>query len=466
MAAGTHELADAAGGIAAGREGRRRGEGEAMAGAVFRDPVGIEAQAAALQLEIARVLVNAPSLPVELPAFGLTLLSVAAGKGAIDLVLGKDSPIARLRLTPAAGAEPVAAPAAISVTAVEAHPSAKRFQRQLAVMSNRLRAAITGEKWEGAREAARRLALIPAGVPLAFYRQLVPGTPGQGLVRTGFNCNQDCGMCWQDRTWGRFGAEQTLTWIEDLFAAGARRLTISGGEPTLDPALESYIRHARSLGYEWVTLETNAIRFAKPGLAERLRDAGLGDCFVSLHSGDAATSDAITRAPGTFQRTVTGIKRLLAARVMVRLNCVMTREGIEHLEGVPDFVHATFGASPYLEALMLSQPCDPFDPALLPAVVPEPDRLRAVLRKVIDRCFALGVPVSGLDGPCGPPLCAFGADRRITALGPIPERLQDRTYLAACDECAVRHACFGVRLADAGLYGDACVRPLTAVPAA
>jgi MoaA/NifB/PqqE/SkfB family radical SAM enzyme len=256
-----------------------------------------------------------------------------------------------------------------------------------------------------------------------------------------------------------------LIWIEDLYAAGARRLIISGGEPTLDFRLESYIRRARELGFYAVTLETNAIQFSKGGLAERLREAGLGDCFVSLHSGDAATSDAITRAPGTFTRTVAGIKALLAAQVPVRLNCVMTREGIDHLEGVPDFVHEAFGPHPSLHGLMLSQPTDPYDRSLLPSILPEPARLRAVLRKVIDRAFALGIPVSGLDGPCGPPLCAFGADRRIAALTPIREQLDGRAYLPACEGCAVRSACFGVRIADVELYGDACALPLAVPPA-
>jgi len=448
------------------RDERGRGEGDAMAGVHFRDPVDLDAEIAALQLEIARALVNAPALPVELPAFDLTLMSVAAERAAIDLVLGKGSPIAKLRLTrtveSAAGAG--ARPPAVSATIVEMHPSAERFQPKLHLMEQRLRSAITAEKWSRAAEPARRLAQLPVGVPLAFYRQLVPGTPEQALVRTGFNCNQDCGMCWQDRTWGRFGPEQTLIWIEDLYRAGARKLIISGGEPTLDPGLDTYIRRALELGFTGVTLETNAIQFSKPGLAARLREAGLSGCFVSLHSGDAATSDAITRAPGTFQRTVAGIKVLLATGIPVRLNCVMTREGLDHLEGVPDFVHATFGAHRYLQGLMLSQPCDPWDPSLLPTVVPEPERLRTVLRAVIDRAFALGVPVTGLDGPCGPPLCTFGADRRITALTPIPETIDGRTYLPACDDCAVRHACFGVRASDVVLYGDACARPLAAIP--
>jgi uncharacterized Fe-S cluster-containing radical SAM superfamily protein len=449
---------------AAAPSARRRGEGVAMAGAVFRDPADLEATAAALQLEIARALVKAPALPVDLPAFDLTLLSIASDGRSIDLVVGKSSPIARLRLERRAAASEMS-DRTVGVTLVEVHRDIARFRSQLDTMRSRVAAAITAEKWERALAPAKRLAEIPIGVPLAFYRQLVPGTPGQALVRTGFNCNQDCGMCWQDRTWGRFGAEQTLVWIEDLRAAGADKLIISGGEPTLDARLEEYIRRARAIGFGAITLETNAIQFAKPGLAERLRDAGLGDCFVSLHSGDAETSDAITRAPRTFARTVAGIKRLLDAGVPVRLNCVMTREGIDHLEGVPDFVHAEFGAHPCLGGLMLSQPTDPWDRSLLRSIVPEPARLRAVLRSVIDRAFALGIPVSGLDGPCGPPLCAFGADRRIAALAPVAERLEGRAYLRGCDGCAVRAACYGVRVADVELYGEACVQPFSAPPA-
>jgi hypothetical protein len=96
----------------------------------------------------------------------------------------------------------------------------------------------------------------------------------------------------------------------------------------------------------------------------------------------------------------------------------------------------------------------------------DPVRLRRVLPVVIERAFAVGLVVRGLDGPCGPPLCAFGADPRITGLTPIPEQLDGRTYLAACADCAVRDACFGVRVADVELYGDACAQPLAARPAA
>ena len=449
----------------------KRGEGQAMADVSFRDPVDVERRAATLQLDIARTLVRAPALPVALPAFDLTLLGVECGSGSIDLVIGKTEAIAKLKITRLKGSKDdsnslgeSSSEHAVDVTVVEIASDAARFSTQLNRMADRLRPAITLEKWRRTNRTAKELAELPANVPLAFYRQLVPGVDGQALVRVGFRCNQKCGICWQDRQWGTFDATQIRTWIEDLGNAGARSLIISGGEPTLDPDLETYITHAREIGFHTITLETNAILFANGKLAPRLRDAGLSDCFVSLHSGDSETSDFITRAPGTFARTVTGIKALLAANVPVRLNCVLTGEGIDHLDTVPDLIHREFGADPNLRGLMLSQPSDPFDPTLTPSIVPEPQKLRDTLYRVIDRAFDLEIEISGLDGPCGPPLCAFGADPRITDLAPIGEALSGRTYLPLCDGCAVRHACFGPRLADVELYGEACVAPISKRP--
>ncbi|MBK9266026.1 MAG: radical SAM protein [Polyangiaceae bacterium] len=308
---------------------------------------------------------------------------------------------------------------------------------------------------------ARELARLPVSVPLGFFRQLVAGLDEpQGLVRTGFSCNQDCGMCWQGRDWGRYGAEQILRWIEDLRAAGATCLIISGGEPTLDPDLVRYVEHARALGFTNVTLETNAIQAAKPGHAERLAKAGVSQAFVSLHSGDPAISDAITRAPGTHERTVRGIHALLEANIPVVLNAVMTAEGIDHLASLPDFIHDTFGGHPLLSSLMISQPTEPFDRTLLPAIVPDPARARLALRKTIDRALALGITVQGLDGPCGPPLCAFGGDRRVIAGKPVPKMVDFRRHVPACERCVARSACFGVRHIEVELFGEACVSPL------
>ena len=134
-----------------------------------------------------------------------------------------------------------------------------------------------------------------------------------------------------------------------------------------------------------MTLETNAVQMAKHGYAAKLFETGVTTAFVSLHCGDAAVSNAITRAPGTHARTAKGIRELLDAGIQVILNAVMTADGLEHLGGLPDFIDAAFGRHPLLTGLMLSYPTEPFDRSLMAATAPDPEPLRAALGRAIER---------------------------------------------------------------------------------
>lgn len=443
------------------------GRAASVSAAIFRDPPGLDERAAELDREIARLLVRAPGLPIDLPAFDLTLLGVETDGKGVDLVVGKQAPIARIRIRSArkASGELVALGSrrsAVEVHCEQLHDDANVPRTRLETMARRVAVAVTAERWSAVQPLARQRHRLPVGLPLDHFRQLVPGLSRPvGLVRTGFTCNQDCAFCWQGRDWARHDAAQILTWIDDLYAAGARHLIVSGGEPTLDADLARYIERGRELGFEGINLETNAIQLAKGNSVERLRRAGLTDATVSLHAGNAAASDEATRAPGTFERTVEGVKNLLEADVTVFLNCVITQKSIDHLPALPDFIHRAFGAYPRLSSLMLSLPADPFDRTLLPELIPDPVRLREVLPRTIDRACELGIPLRGLDGPCGPQLCAFGADRRVTSLDPVPAGdLRFRRRLPACERCSVRHACFGPRVVQFERYGDACVAPI------
>jgi hypothetical protein len=96
----------------------------------------------------------------------------------------------------------------------------------------------------------------------------------------------------------------------------------------------------------------------------------------------------------------------------------------------------------------------------LPSIVPHPERVKKALRITIDRALALGITVRGLDGPCGPPLCAFDADRRVISGKSISGEVDFRKRVPACNRCAARSACFGVRHIEVELFGEECVTPI------
>ncbi len=442
-----------------------------MPDADFRDPANVDATADRLRGRLAQVLARAPTLPVTLPRFDVVLLGVEVPTPhEIRLVIG-DRPggdaIAALCICSTPLVSLGGADGAVHVRVDERMPTTARQRTALAEMASRMTRATTPEIWKRARALASQLRALPLEIPLEYLRQIVRGVePMQALVRTGFRCNQDCGICWQGRDWPGVDAAQILRWIEDLHHAGARKLIVSGGEPTLDAQLERYIRRARELGFAIVMLETNAVLCAKPGRAQQLADAGLTEAFVSLHSCDPAVSDAITRAPNTHARTLAGIDALLEAGIAVRLNCVLTHAGLATLPQLPGFIRARWPSHPGLATLMLSLPSDPFDMSLAAELLPAPDALSDALARTLDQAEAAGVRLHGLDGPCGPPLCAFAADRRATRRRPVPESVDFRHHLPACDECSVRAACFGVRDAWLDVHGEAWVRPIRAAATA
>lgn len=424
----------------------------------FRDPPSPEAEALKHRVGVARALVGAPELPQALPRFGLTLTTVDIVGRAVELVLGDgQTSFARIRIESSArgGAGP------FEVTLRETQPLAVRHRAATGRIRERLSVAITAEKWREAEAHADAIRALPLGVPLSHFRQLMEGiSPPAGLVRTGFRCNQDCGFCWQARDWPGYDATQVRRWIEDLYAQGARNLTISGGEPTLDRALVEHVRAARELGMPAIVIETNAIQIGKrPALATELRDAGLTRAFVSFHSANAEESDLATRAPGTHAKTVAGVRALLDAGVHVILNAVVLRDTVVGLPELPGFVARTFGKNRGLGGISISVPVLPWDYTLTPQILAEPEDLRIALRKTIDAAEANGVLIFGIDGPCGPPLCAFGADRRVTDLSP-KEPVSFRTHVAECASCSVRGSCHGVQPDEYTRFGARAVAPI------
>lgn len=337
-------------------------------------------------------------------------------------------------------------------------PASPERMAELAVHNLRRFAPFTEEGY-AVEDAPDGPAAQPESVapPLDHRRQLVAGiTPVTGLVRSGFLCNQDCVMCWQDRGWAGEGRVDVRPFVDELRAQGATALIVSGGEPTLDGELHDVLRHASAAGFRSITVETNAVLLARPGAAAKLREAGATDALVSLHSADPAVSDAITRAPGTHARTVSGILALLEAGVTVVLNSVLTRQALPTLPRLPDFVARSFGTRP---RVTLSYPVHPFQHDDLAAVLPTLAELRATVPPTLARSRALGLDLGGVDGPCGPPLCALETGPVPAPRPPIPSPVPDRTWLPACEACLARPSCFGVTRTAAELFGASAVLP-------
>jgi molybdenum cofactor biosynthesis enzyme MoaA len=87
------------------------------------------------------------------------------------------------------------------------------------------------------------------------------------------------------------------------------------------PHLEDWVRLAREAGAGTVEIQTNATRIDR-ARARSLKAAGADLLFVSLHGSCAEISDAVTKAPGTFDQTLAGLDAAVGCELRVRVNFV------------------------------------------------------------------------------------------------------------------------------------------------
>ncbi|MCA9663157.1 MAG: radical SAM protein, partial [Myxococcales bacterium] len=284
-------------------------------------------------------------------------------------------------------------------------------------------------------------------------------------IRVQFRCNQACAFCFVS-THLPAAADARVEAAIVKAAADGGVVVLSGGEPTLHPRIVDFVELARSSGASTIELQTNAVRLGEPGLAERLAEAGVDFAFVSLHGGTAATSDAITRAPGTFAKTLLGIDALHRTKIAIRLNFVTCRTNFHELPGYVDMVAERWPrASICVSFVGPSTDLVPHTQELIPRY----SEVMPTIAAALGRGAALGIDVSGFESMCGIPLCLVPTGlSRFLDLATIPEGFDGGEFVQteACQGCALTGRCFGLRRRYAALYGtdelrrvDADARP-------
>jgi len=210
-----------------------------------------------------------------------------------------------------------------------------------------LRALVNGCLGEGRdRKAVDR---VPFQTP---FNEL----PVLSEIAVTYRCNLRCAFCYANCTcstrkrypdpWkkgpGTFsGPEMTTDEVRRVLRIIAREaqvpsVSFTGGEPTLRGDLDALIAYARGLDLR-VNLITNGTT-AEEGLVRRLAGAGLNSVQVSLEGPSAQVHDAITGVPGSFERTVRGIKSYRAAGLHTHTNTTINRLNLEAMPPLVRFI--------------------------------------------------------------------------------------------------------------------------------
>ncbi len=146
-------------------------------------------------------------------------------------------------------------------------------------------------------------------------------------VKLGWSCNNRCRFCVQGDKRYRYADRSTgeARRLLDEAREVADEVVLTGGEVTIRRDLVELIRHARSLDFRVIQIQTNGRRLADEALCDELIAAGATEFSPALHAPKPEAHDYLTRAQGSFRQTVRGILNVKRRGARVITNTVITR---------------------------------------------------------------------------------------------------------------------------------------------
>lgn len=244
----------------------------------------------------------------------------------------------------------------------------------------------------------------------------------------------------------------------------------TGGEPTLLPWLLDALREARDLGFSRVQMQSHAGRASDPSEAQAWVDAGLTAIDVPLYGPDAATHEHITNTPGSFERTLAGLRNLTALGVDSVVHITLFRSNLPALPEVLTFIDSLKPDAAYIQTTGEVGP-----PGTYAVVAPSPTEVSQAVRAAIAQAKPQ-TPLTIADlAPCLlPDLAGSTANWRgaaAVAASPVILPYSDwlavfsagttRAWADVCSTCAVRDRCPGLPSEALDRFGPAGLSPLS-----
>jgi radical SAM protein with 4Fe4S-binding SPASM domain len=195
-------------------------------------------------------------------------------------------------------------------------------------VSDAERAAMVTEMPHNERESGRlfRLSLKANTIYVAWLDLLIP-------------CNLRCRHCYLDFSkTDILPLPKVLSILDQLADHGTVELILTGGEIFLRKDLLDIVAHAERRGFLF-DLYTNG-NFIDEKMADRLAAYAIYKVQLSVYGTSAAVHEAITKKPGTFDKSIRAARLLIERGIRVRLQCHIQQDNYEDAYRFPDFAHS------------------------------------------------------------------------------------------------------------------------------
>ena len=152
-------------------------------------------------------------------------------------------------------------------------------------------------------------------------------------------CNLRCIHCYAEAgdncKNGFLGFEKWKEILNQGIGLGCRSIQFTGGEPALSADLFKLILHAREIGYKSIEVFTNGTLLKDEDIEFFFKN-GI-DIAVSLYADNEEIHDRITGVSGSFLKTLSSLKNIIASKVNLRVAVIAVGENQDRIEEIINF---------------------------------------------------------------------------------------------------------------------------------
>lgn len=214
-------------------------------------------------------------------------------------------------------------------------------------------------------------------------------------LKIGFQCNNLCRFCVQgDKR--KIYPNKTDKEVRDILkknASTSQGVVFTGGEPTIRKELVGWVEYAKNLGYEAIQIQTNGRLFAYKDYCKTLISAGATGFSPALHGSIAEIHDRLTRAVGSFDQTVKGIKNLISLGQFVGTNSVITKINYKDLPQLAELL-VDLEVNRFQFAFIHINDIIFFEPKLVGEIVPRHSSVEPYVKKALQIGIDAGITVT------------------------------------------------------------------------
>ncbi|RMG14619.1 MAG: radical SAM protein, partial [Deltaproteobacteria bacterium] len=256
--------------------------------------------------------------------------------------------------------------------------------------------------------------------------------------------------------------------IQAAYAAGNRKITLLGGEPTLQPAFLDIVRYCVALGFEDIVIFTNGVKTARASfIDEVLATGGRFTWRISIQGATKESHERTTKRPGSFGRILRSLGHLRERGQRITVNMCVVQSNYRDVDRFPELL-LPYGVEQLHLDMVRPRDAGRRTEREFAQMIPRYSDLVEPLTRMVEGFPAsFDVNVGNLPFCIAPELIhrihhdgektftiAIDRDDRLSLpWDKYEDKRSDKFHPEACDGCLMRSRCNGVFERYAQLYG-------------